>query len=342
MRSLTERVAGVLAWRSNQPAVIRWLEAVGLFGLALGLRFALGDLHGAAVGLGFYPSILLIAAFIGWKEAMVVLGLSFAAGVYLFLPDKMYLQPIGWVVVGGLNITIIAVLKKVAQELAVANERQQVLFQELQHRVANTLQAVAGTLEGARRKVATEPGEAAGRLDEAIRRIIASADVHRRLNDPTLFVRELGSILQDAVSSVVDRHRIVLIFDVAPLDLTFDQMSNITMLVTEIANNAQKHVFQHELGSRFTVALKAVSADRAMLVVRDDGPGIGGRSGVGGDDARLGFRVIRGLTDQLGGRLTVTPGDGTEIVVEFPFGRPRDRRRPADWGAMAKASFTVH
>ena len=342
MRSLTERVAGVLAWRSNQPAVIRWLEAVGLFGLALGLRFVLGDLHGATVGLGFYPSILLIAAFIGWKEAMAVLGLSVAAGVYLFVPDKMYLQPIGWVIVGGLNIAIIAVLKKVAQELAVANERQQVLFQELQHRVANTLQAVAGTLEGARRKVATEPGEAAGRLDEAIRRIVASADVHRRLNDPTLFVRELGSILQDAVSSVVDRHRVILMFDVAPLDLTFDQMSNITMLVTEIANNAQKHVFQPGLGSRFTVALKAVSANRAMLAVRDDGPGICGRSGVGGDDPRLGFKVIRALTDQLGGRLTVTPGDGTEIVVEFPFGRPRDRRPPADWGAMAKASFAVH
>ena len=114
------------------------------------------------------------------------------------------------------------------------------------------------------------------------------------------------------------------------------------MLVTEIANNAQKHVFQPGLGSRFTVALKAVSANRAMLAVRDDGPGIRGRSGVGGDDPRLGFKVIRALTDQLGGRLTVTPGDGTEIVVEFPFGRPRDRRPPADWGAMAKASFAVH
>src|ERR1700722_16795932 len=140
MRSLTERVAGVLAWRSNQPAVVRWGEAVALFCLALGLRFVLGDLHGATVGLAFYPSILLTAVFIGWKEATLVLGLSVAAGLYLFLPGKMHLQPIGWVVVGGLNIAIIAVLKKVAQELAAANERQLVLFQELQHRVANTLQ----------------------------------------------------------------------------------------------------------------------------------------------------------------------------------------------------------
>jgi two-component sensor histidine kinase len=329
MRSLTERVAGVLAWRSNQPAIIRCLQAIGLFILALLLRIALGDLHGATVGLAFYPSILLIAALIGWQEALLVLGLSVAAGVYLFLPDKMYLQPIGWVVVGGLNIAIIAVLKKVARELIVANERQQLLFQELQHRVANTLQSVVGTLEGARRRVETAPEEAARRLDDAIQRIAASADVHRRLNDPTLFVRELGSILRDAVSSVIDRHRVALTFDIAPLDLSFDQMSNITMLVTEVANNAQKHVFQFGFGTHFAVALKAVSPDRAMLVVRDDGPGIAGPSGREDVDSRLGFKVIRALTRQLDGRLTITPGQGTEIVVEFPFGRPKDRRRAA-------------
>jgi two-component sensor histidine kinase len=327
MKSLTERVAGVLAWRSNQPAVIRWLQAVGLFFLALLLRFALGDLHGATVGLAFYPSILLIALLIGWREALLVLALSVSAGIYLFLPDKMYLQPIGWVIIGGLNIAIIAMLKNVAQELSVANERQQLLFQELQHRVANTLQSVVGSLEGARRQVETAPQEAARRLDEAIQRIAASADVHRRLNDPTLFVRELGSILQDAVSSVIDRHRVVLTFDIAPLDLSFDQMSNITMLVTEVANNAQKHVFQFGFGTHFAVALKAVSAGRAMLVIRDDGPGIAGSSGAADVDPRLGFKVIRALAQQLGGRLTITPGQGTEIVVEFPFGRPKDRLR---------------
>jgi two-component sensor histidine kinase len=338
---MTERVPGVLAWRSKQPAMLLWLEAVVLFGLALLLRFALGDLHGATPGLAFYPAILLVSALIGWQQALLVLGLSVVAGVYLFLPDKLYLQPIGWVIVGSLNIAIIGVLKQVARELAIANERQQLLFQELQHRVANTLQSLVGTLEGARRRVDTAPAEAARRLDDAVQRIAASADVHRRLNDPTLFVRDLGSILQDAVSSAIDRHRVILSFDVTPLDLSFDQMSIITMLVTEIANNAQKHVFQHGLGSHFAVALKAVSTDRAMLVVRDDGPGIIGRSMVGSDDPRLGFKVIRALTQQLDGRLTVTPGDGTEIVLEFPFGRPKDRRSPTGQGAPAKATVVV-
>jgi two-component sensor histidine kinase len=253
--------------------------------------------------------------------------LSVAVAVRFFLPDKLYLQPIGWMVVGSINIAIIAALKKVAGELAVANERQLVLFQELQHRVANTLQAVVGTLEAAQKQVALAPAEAAARLQDAVGRISTSADVHRRLNDPTLFQRELGSILRDVVSSAIDRHRVIMTFDVVPLDLSFDQMSNITMLVGEIANNAQKHVFQPGLGTNFAVSLKAVTKDRAMLVVRDDGPGMVVAHSPNGEDSRLGFKVIRSLTAQLGGRLTVTPGNGTEIVIEFPYGRPVARRR---------------
>ena len=78
-----------------------------------------------------------------------------------------------------------------------ANERQRVLFQELQHRVANTLQSVSGTLEIARRKIDTEPAVGQRILEDAVRRISASADVHRRLNDPTLFEQGLLSILRE-------------------------------------------------------------------------------------------------------------------------------------------------
>ena len=78
---------------------------------------------------------------------------SVVAGACLFLPPGMYLQPVGWLLVGGFTISIIDGLKRLAQELAVANERQRVLFQELQHRVANTLHSVSGTLEIARRRI---------------------------------------------------------------------------------------------------------------------------------------------------------------------------------------------
>ena len=75
--------------------------------------------------------------------------------------------------------------------------RQQVLFYELQHRVANTLQSVIGRLETDRRRMGAGPTEASEVFEEAVRRISASADLHRRFSDPTLFRGGLRIILSE-------------------------------------------------------------------------------------------------------------------------------------------------
>ena len=138
------RVVRILRLRWRQPTPIRWLMASALFGIALAIRFSLGPLHGAIPFLSFYPAILVAAVLLGWKEAIFVLVLSLSAGWYFFLPRGMMLLPAGWAFVGALNIAIIIALKALAQQLAEAHERQRLLFQELQHRVANTLQATVG------------------------------------------------------------------------------------------------------------------------------------------------------------------------------------------------------
>ena len=319
--NVMQKFLNVLTWRSRQSPLVRWGGAAFLFLIALSVRVGLGALHGANPAMAFYPAILLASVVLGWKEAILVLGLSVAAGIGMFLSPGMYLLPIGWIVIGGLNIAIITALTAAAEALAAANERQRLLFIEVQHRVANTLQAVVGTLEIARIRVRTSPDDAAKLLDESAQRFAASADVHRRLSDPKLFRRALGSILRDAVFTVIDHHTVRLVFDVEELDLTFDQMSTITMLVIEIANNAQKHVFQHGQGSNFAVSLKALSNHRAMLAVRDDGPGMAPSFDVASTDPRLGLGIIRGLVKELHGTFSVTPGRGTEVVVEFPTSR---------------------
>ena len=226
MRSVSHRFMQILARQPLQPGPIRWLAASALFASAFTARFCLGALHGANPALTFYPAIIVAAVLLGWKEAFVILALSVTAGAYLFLPSGMYLLPLAWLFVGGLNIAIIAGLKSLAEQLAVSNERQRLLFRELQHRVANTLQAVVGTVEIAKRRINSAPAEAVRLLDDASERLSASADVHRRLHDPALFHRHLEGILRDAVATVVDRQTVSLHFDIEPLDLTFDQIEH--------------------------------------------------------------------------------------------------------------------
>ena len=307
---------GIMSWQSKQPRIIRWLEAVGLFGVALTARYSLGMFYGGLPALTFYPVLLAVTAMIGWKEGLAVLVLSVTAGLCLFLPAGMYLQPVGWLLVGSFTIVIIEALKRLAQQLAAANERQKVLFRELQHRVANTLHSVSGTLEIARRRIDSEPAVAKSILEDAVRRILASADVHRRLNDPTLFEQGLLSILRDAVPTVIDSHSTSLALDIAPLRLSSDQMSVITMLVIEVANNAQKHVFGRKLGRHFLVSLRTLSENRAMLSVSDDGPGWSPK-GTQSVERTLGLSILQSLADQLHGTLSIKSETGTEVSVAF-------------------------
>jgi two-component sensor histidine kinase len=312
------RVARVLGRRWRQPILIRWLEAFGLFGVALAIRFLLGPLLGTVPFLSFYPAILLAALLLGWKEAVFVLVLSLAAGLYFFLPAGTVIFPAGAAFVGAINIAIIIALRALAQGLAEANERQALLFQELQHRVANTLQATVGRLEIVKRRMILSPAEAANMLDEAILRMSASANMHRRLNDPTLLSKGLESMLRDVLATVIDRSSVSLNLDVEELDLSLDQKSIIAMLVIEVANNAAKHVFQQNLGSRFEVTLRALSNHRAMLKVADDGPGATGSNDMTSPGQQLGMQILQGLSDQIHGTLTIAVDKGREITVAFP------------------------
>ena len=315
------RVARILRLRWRQPALIRWLEAAALFGVALTIRFSLGPLHGAIPFLSFYPAILVAAVLLGWKEAIFVLVLSLSAGWYFFLPPGMTLLPAGWAFVGALNIAIIIALKALAEQLAEANERQRLLFQELQHRVANTLQATVGKLESVRRTIGSRPAEAANMLEEAIGRMSASAEMHRRLHDPAVFDNGLESMLQEVVATVIDQASVTVNLKVEELDLSLDQKSVIAMLVMEAAHNSAKHVFQRDLGSRFEVALQALPGHRAILRINDDGPGAADAGDERPSQQNLGMRILQGLADQIHGTLAAELDRGGEVMVDFPVRR---------------------
>ena len=224
------------------------------------------------------------------------------------------------------------------QQPTEANERQRVLFQELQHRVANTLHSMAGTLEIARSKIYSAPAEAGNILERAMRRISLLSDMHRCLNNPALFDKGFSSILSDAVATAIDSHSTYISFQVDELDLSFDQMSVITMIVIEVANNAQKHVFGRNLGEHFLVSFRAVSDNRAALSMKDDGPGwsiddtvYAGRT--------LGLTILEGLADQLHGTLHITSKMERRPVWYSRCLRGNALSKPNQIGTTADSTF---
>jgi two-component sensor histidine kinase len=315
---MMRQIVRLLAWRLEQRLLVRWLEACALFAAAFLLRYAFGWSEGAIPFVTFYPAILIAALLLGWQEAAFVLVLSMAAGLYFFLPPDMILLPIGWAIAGTLNIAIIIALKALALKLAEANERQRILFRELQHRVANTLQSTTARLHILRRTLKDNPVETATMLDDAIRQMSASADVHRRLHDPTLFSKGPERMLRDVVGSVVNGAAVDLKFYVEELDLSLDQLSIIAMLAIEVTSNAMKHVFQHRLGSYLQVTLVALPGRRAKLVIKDDGPGPSAARDAVLPVQGLGMGIIQGLAEQIEGTVTISHDLGTEVMIAFP------------------------
>jgi two-component sensor histidine kinase len=181
-----------------------------------------------------------------------------------------------WSIGGTVTIYIIIGLQALARQLAEANERQRLLFQELQHRVANTLQSTVGALERIKRTMALNPAEASHLLDQAIERMFVSAEIHRRLHDATLFDKGLEPILREIVATVIDQEMVIVNWKIESIDLSLNQMSVLAMLVMEIVNNSAKHVFERDCGSHFGVELIALPARRVMLKISDDGPDVEG------------------------------------------------------------------
>jgi two-component sensor histidine kinase len=307
-----------MAWGTKQPAYVRWPAVLALLVVPLAIRELAGRLYGGVPALTFYPVILVVALVFGWIEASVALVVSLLAGLFFFLPPGMYLVPVGWVFVGGLGIAIIAALKTLAARLASANERQRLLFRELQHRVANTLQSAVAIMDAASRQVPRSPNAAMATLDEGGRRLLASAEVHRRLYDPTLLDKDLESILREAVATIVDGETVDVRLRIEPVNLTFDQLSAVTMLVIELANNAQKHVFERKLGSNFAVTLARSPGGRAILSVTDDGPGLHAPETTDGHGT-LGQSIIVSLASQLTGILSMDSDQGMKVNVTFPI-----------------------
>jgi two-component sensor histidine kinase len=87
------------------------------------------------------------------------------------------------------------------------------------------------------------------------------------------------------------------------------------MVAHELVTNALTHAFPDGRAGVVRIALRPLSADRAMLSVVDNG--------VGYDPAavnprRLGLWLIGGLSDQVKGHLTIAAESGVDARLEFP------------------------
>jgi PAS domain S-box-containing protein len=202
-----------------------------------------------------------------------------------------------------------------------AEERQELLLREVNHRVKNSLQLVNALLDMQGRQVADE--EARRQLREAAARVRAIVHLHERLYrgadvEHVDFDVYLRALCEDLRASAPEH---AILVEAGPVLLPTDSAVPLGLIVTELVTNAIKHARPSGGDGRIEVRFGPAEDGRLELSVRDRGiglpPGFSPEQAAGS----LGMRIIKGLAQKLDADLrTEEAGPGLRWRLRLPGG----------------------
>ncbi|MCL6741807.1 sensor histidine kinase [Sphingomonas sp. RB56-2] len=224
------------------------------------------------------------------------------------------------VVLAATDITPTRLAEKQKDDLV---REKQVLLQELQHRVANSLQIIASVLMQSAKRVQSD--ETRLHLQDAHSRVMSIAMLQKQLAVTQLKSVELKTYFSDlcrsiAASMIDDPNRITLEAVVDSTSTNSDVSVSMGLIVTELVINAIKHAFLHQTtGGKIIVSFNS-DEGAWLLSVTDNGSGMP----VGKKQAKagLGTGIVEALAKQLDATVAVIDANpGTRVEVRR--GQPR-------------------
>ena len=218
------------------------------------------------------------------------------------------------IVLAATDVTATRLAEKQKDDLV---REKHVLLQELQHRVANSLQIIASVLMQSAKRVQSE--ETRLHLHDAHSRVMSIAMLQKQLAVTQLQSVELRTYFADlcrsiSASMIDDPKRLTLECAVDDTATNSDVSVSMGLIVTELVINAIKHAFpDSNAGGRITVSF-AEEGGAWLLSVSDNGAGMP----VGADRGKpgLGTGIVEALSKQLDATVTVLDANpGTRVEV---------------------------
>ena len=196
-------------------------------------------------------------------------------------------------------------------------QEKHVLLQELQHRVANSLQIIASVLMQSARRVQSD--ETRTHLYSAHNRVMSVATLQKQLavtaaDDVQLrhYLKELCASI--GASMIDDTDRVSLTATADESTATANISVSLGLIVTELVINSLKHAFPGRNQSGAITVDYASKGESWKLSVEDDGVGI--KAGDGQGKPGLGSGIVDALAKQLDATVTTTDmGPGTKVSV---------------------------
>jgi len=216
---------------------------------------------------------------------------------------------------GFANILALVVAQN---KLAVANftltKKLELSLRELAHRTKNNNQMLLSMLN--LQKKNAKMLEVTHALNDVTNRILVMTSIDDFLNpsdeldliDVPSYAGAICGRIFSQLSDSSNRVRIVTEFQDGYLHR--DQAQSVGIIINEFVTNSFKYAFKDggTLSAKITF-----DADNAVLLLADDGPGIGDDVSPG-----LGTQIIEAVASQLGGGAQWPKGKGTRLRISFP------------------------
>jgi two-component sensor histidine kinase len=203
-----------------------------------------------------------------------------------------------------------------------------IALQEVQHRVANSLQIIASVILQSARKVQSE--ESRGHLRDVHNRVMSVAALQQQLSTSRIGNVELGPYFKQlcdslGASMIQDHGQVTLATDIDDTVVEASVSISLGLLVTELVINCLKHAFPDGRKGEVVVGYHRDGAGWT-LCVKDNGVGM--PAAPGGAKPGLGTSIVQALAKQLRGVVEVVdnaPGTKVSIIctaADLPKAQP--------------------
>ncbi len=211
------------------------------------------------------------------------------------------------------DVTDARVAEKLKDDLL---REKAVLLQEIQHRVANSLQIIASVLLLSARRVQSE--ETRTHLEDAHHRVMSIATLQKQLTVSAVEDVELRSYFTRlceslGASMIRDHAQQSIQVNVDQTSVTADVSVSLGLIVTELVINALKHAFPDGRAGHIMVGYQT-HGPNWILSVGDDGIGMPEKP----SDAKpgLGTSIVEALARQLEAEVRLTDAKpGTKVSI---------------------------
>jgi chemotaxis protein methyltransferase CheR len=226
---------------------------------------------------------------------------------------------------GGAGATVLLSIQDITERRIFEREKDEllrqknVLLEELEHRMANSLQIIASIILMKARTVNSE--ETRLHLHDAHKRVMSVAAVQQQIHasgtsGPIAMVPYLTRLCETLATSMIS--------DVRPVSLTVvgeagiassREAESLGLIVTELVMNALKHAFLDEKAKGHIIVTYEVAGTNWKLSIADNG--VGKPDGVFAQEkSGLGTGIVKALAQQIGAQIETLSGpEGTTVSI---------------------------